>query len=143
MKQGIHPDIHQDAKVTCTACKAVFLIPGTKKDIQIEICSSCHPIYTGKYRGIMSSGQVDKFKKKMATAKRSTSEAKPKKRKLGSEDKLRKRLAEARAEKDEKKKIVAEKQRERAKRAAEKTVKKPGKKAVKDDKATKTKKKKN
>src|SRR3989344_7258164 len=126
MKPDIHPEVHKDAKVTCTTCKAVFKIPGTVKDVQIEICSQCHPVYTGKFRALTSSGQVDKFKKKMAAAEKSKVEVKPSKRKLSQEDKLRKKLEEAKTEKDEKKKVIASRERERAKKAAEKTVVKKG-----------------
>ncbi|HLD07947.1 MAG TPA: 50S ribosomal protein L31 [Candidatus Peribacterales bacterium] len=132
MKADIHPKVYADATVTCTACGAVFKIPGTMKDVQIEICSNCHPIYTGKFRAIMSSGQVDKFKKKMAAASKAKVEAKPSKRKLSEEDKLRKKLEEAKAEKEEKKKVIAEKERVRAKKAAEKTVVKKGKDTKKE-----------
>lgn len=131
MKADIHPKVYADAKVTCTACKAVFVIPGTVKDQQIEICSQCHPVYTGKFRAAVSSGRVDKFKKKLAAAEKAKVVAKPSKRKLTQDEKLRKKLEEARAEKEEKKKIVAEKDRERAKRAAEKTVVKKGEKKKK------------
>lgn len=126
MKSEIHPKVYEDAKVTCTSCKAVFVIPGTVKDQQVEICSQCHPVYTGKFRALTASGQVDKFKKKMATAQQAKVVAKPSKRKLTQDEKLRKKLEEARAEKEEKKKAVAEKDRERAKKAAEKTVVKKG-----------------
>ncbi len=128
MKPDIHPIVYKDAKVTCSACGAVFIIPSTVKDQQIEICSSCHPIYTGKFRALMSSGQVDKFKKKMATATKAKTEAKPSKRKLTQDEKLRKKLEENKKEKEEKKKMIAEKDRTRAKKAAEKTVVKKGEK---------------
>ncbi|OGG90797.1 50S ribosomal protein L31 [Candidatus Kaiserbacteria bacterium RIFCSPLOWO2_12_FULL_53_8] len=128
MKADIHPQVFKDAKVTCTSCKAVFIIPGTVKDQQVEICSQCHPVYTGKFRALQASGQVDKFKKKMATAEQAKVVAKPNKRKLTQDEKLRKKLEEAKIEKEEKKKIVAEKDRERAKKAAEKTVIKKGEK---------------
>lgn len=127
MKPDIHATIHKEAKVSCTSCKAVFHIPGTQKEIQIEICSNCHPIYTGKYRGIISSGQVDKFKKKLASAKKAKTDAKPKKRKISSEDKMRKKMEEAKKEKDEKKAAVEKKKREKLVRDAKKTVKKEGK----------------
>lgn len=87
--------MHQGAKVTCTSCKAVFTIPSTKKEIQIEICSNCHPVYTGKYRGVTSSGRVERFQKKMASAKKT--EDKPKKRKLTPEEKVEKKVKEASA----------------------------------------------
>jgi len=139
MKSDTHPQIFPKAKVTCTSCKAVFAIPGTMEEMKIEICSNCHPVYTGKFRAISSSGRVDRFKKKMASAKSAKSEAKPKKRKMSGEEKLRLKLEEARAEKEEKKKAVAKIERERAKRAAEKTVIKKGKNVKKPTDDTKEK----
>lgn len=128
MKPDIHPPLYKDAKVNCTSCGASFKIPSTVKDIQIEICSQCHPVYTGKVRALMNSGQVDKFKKKMAAAEKAKVDVKPNKKKLSQEQKLRKKLEEAKAEKDEKKKVIASRDRERAKKAAEKTVVKKAKK---------------
>ena len=64
MKPDLHPTMYPKAKTTCTACGAVFLIPGTKEEITIEICSQCHPVYTGKFRGVVSRGRVERFQKK-------------------------------------------------------------------------------
>ncbi len=63
MKKAIHPQLHKDAVTTCVSCSAVYAIPSTVKKQQVEICSNCHPIYTGEYRGLMASGRVDRFKK--------------------------------------------------------------------------------
>ncbi len=63
MKKGIHPDVHQDAKTTCITCGAVYMIPTTIKEQQVEVCAKCHPVYTGEYRGVLASGRVDRFKK--------------------------------------------------------------------------------
>ncbi len=63
MKSGIHPQVHKDAKTTCISCGAVYKIPTTVKELQVEVCSACHPIYTGQYRGLMASGRVDRFRK--------------------------------------------------------------------------------
>ena len=63
MKSDTHPQFFMDAKVTC-ACGAVFAIPGTNKDIRVEICSQCHPFYTGNEKLIDTAGRVDKFKKR-------------------------------------------------------------------------------
>jgi len=62
MKKDIHPDYNQ-VNVRC-ACGNTFVTGSTKKDIHVEICSSCHPFYTGKQKLIDSGGRVDKFKKK-------------------------------------------------------------------------------
>lgn len=63
MKQGIHPEYHK-AKIKC-ACGAVFEIGSTKKSMEVEICSNCHPFYTGKSKLIDTAGRVEKFKMKL------------------------------------------------------------------------------
>lgn len=62
MKQGIHPDYHE-ARVTC-ACGETFLTGSTKKAIRVEICSKCHPFYTGQRRYVDAEGRVQKFVRK-------------------------------------------------------------------------------
>lgn len=63
MKAGIHPD-YQEIKVTCS-CGNEFVSRSTlKDDLHIEVCSSCHPFYTGKQKIVDTAGRVDKFKRK-------------------------------------------------------------------------------
>lgn len=62
MKEGIHPD-YQPTTIRC-ACGAVFETGSTKKDIKVEICSKCHPFYTGKQKLVDTGGRVDRFNKK-------------------------------------------------------------------------------
>ena len=62
MKSGIHPN-YQQTTIRC-ACGAIIETGSTKKDITVEICSKCHPFYTGKQKLIDTSGRVDKFNKK-------------------------------------------------------------------------------
>lgn len=63
MKQGIHPK-YQEVEVTC-ACGNKFTTGSTKSEIKVEVCSKCHPYYTGSKRLMVEQGgQVDKFKKK-------------------------------------------------------------------------------
>jgi large subunit ribosomal protein L31 len=76
MKKGIHPQMHKDAVATCVSCNAVYPIPSTVKTIQIEVCSNCHPIYTGEYRGLMVSGRVDRFRKVAEATKKKQEELK-------------------------------------------------------------------
>jgi len=64
MKQGIHPEYHK-SKIKC-ACGAVYEIGSTKKTMEVEICSNCHPFYTGKSKLIDAAGRVEKFKAKLA-----------------------------------------------------------------------------
>lgn len=62
MKKELHPQ-YQEAPVTC-ACGETFTTKSTKKELKVEICSKCHPFFTGKQRFIDAGGRVDKFKKK-------------------------------------------------------------------------------
>lgn len=70
MKKDIHPQVYTDAVVTC-ACGNSFVTMSTKKEIAVEICSACHPFFTGKKRYIDTEGQIDKFAKRMKVAKES------------------------------------------------------------------------
>lgn len=76
MKKGLHPPLHADARTTCTSCGAVYRIPTTVKAQQVEVCSNCHPVYTGEYRGLISSGRVDRFRKATEAAKKKQAEMK-------------------------------------------------------------------
>ena len=62
MQEGIHPKYGQ-ATVKC-ACGESFVTGSAKKDLHVEICSKCHPFFTGKQKLIDTGGRVDKFKKK-------------------------------------------------------------------------------
>ena len=62
MKEGIHPNYEQTT-IRC-ACGAVIETGSTKKDIKVEICSKCHPFYTGKQKLVDTGGRVDRFNKK-------------------------------------------------------------------------------
>jgi large subunit ribosomal protein L31 len=63
MKQGIHPEYHE-IKVQC-ACGSTFNTRSTRKDdLHVEICSECHPFFTGKQKLIDTAGRVDRFNKR-------------------------------------------------------------------------------
>ncbi len=62
MKKDIHPD-YKEATVTC-ACGNSFKTGSVKEDLRVEICSECHPFYTGKQKFAERGGRVEKFKKK-------------------------------------------------------------------------------
>lgn len=64
MRQGIHPEYYK-TKVKC-ACGATHKINSTKKTMEVEICSHCHPFYTGKTKLIDTAGRVEKFKARLA-----------------------------------------------------------------------------
>ena len=62
MKKDIHPKYHADAQITC-ACGNIITTGSPIKEMRVEICSACHPFYTGKKKIIDSTGRVDRFKK--------------------------------------------------------------------------------
>ncbi len=62
MKQGIHPK-YKELTITCT-CGAKYPTRSTRKEISVEICSNCHPFYTGKQRLIDTAGRVERFRRK-------------------------------------------------------------------------------
>ena len=64
MKQGIHPE-YLEATVTC-ACGESFQTRSTKAEIHLEICSKCHPFFTGKQKLIDTAGRVERFQRKYA-----------------------------------------------------------------------------
>ena len=64
MKAGIHPE-YSDTNITC-ACGHVLEAGSTKSDIEVEICSKCHPFFTGKQKLIDSAGRIERFRKKYA-----------------------------------------------------------------------------
>lgn len=67
MKQGIHPD-YKSTVIKC-ACGATFETRSTKENINVEICSNCHPFYTGKQKLVDTGGRIDKFKKRYGMSK--------------------------------------------------------------------------
>ncbi|TSD01974.1 MAG: large subunit ribosomal protein L31 [Parcubacteria group bacterium Athens0714_26] len=67
MKPDIHPEYFPKAKVRC-ACGAHFEAGSTRPELSVEICSSCHPFFTGKEKLIDTAGRVEKFKARKAKA---------------------------------------------------------------------------
>ncbi|MEK9155776.1 MAG: 50S ribosomal protein L31 [Patescibacteria group bacterium] len=65
MKPGIHPTYHDNVTINC-ACGATYLAGSTDEAISMEICSACHPFFTGKQKLIDTAGRVDKFRARMA-----------------------------------------------------------------------------
>jgi large subunit ribosomal protein L31 len=76
MKNDIHPD-YEPCRVIC-ACGNTFETRSTKKEIRVEICSQCHPFFTGRQKFIDSAGRVEKFRKKYDASR--TAPVKPKKK---------------------------------------------------------------
>ncbi len=95
MKKEIHPEYFQ-TKVTC-ACGESFVTGSTKKDLRVEVCSKCHPFFTGKQKIMDSEGRVERFRKRYATKKK----AEDKEKKTDSPQKTedRKQKSEVRSEK--------------------------------------------
>ncbi|MBU1046847.1 50S ribosomal protein L31 [Patescibacteria group bacterium] len=68
MKKDIHPEYFLNSKAKC-ACGAEFEVGSIMKDINVEICSACHPFYTGNEKVIDTAGRVEKFKARMKAKK--------------------------------------------------------------------------
>ncbi len=65
MRKDIHPD-YFETKVTC-GCGNAFTTRSTRKELKVDICSNCHPFYTGKLKYIDTAGRIEKFQKKFST----------------------------------------------------------------------------
>jgi large subunit ribosomal protein L31 len=81
MKANIHPK-YEDCQVTC-ACGNKFVTRSTKKEIHLEICSNCHPFFTGKQKFVDTAGRVDKFRKRFNWGEKKPGEAAATKKKTG------------------------------------------------------------
>lgn len=68
MKAEIHPTYHSDATVHCAGCGRTFTIGSTAQQIHVELCSNCHPFYTGKQKLVDTAGRVDRFRARQAKA---------------------------------------------------------------------------
>jgi len=69
MKTDTHPKYFEKATVTC-ACGNTFTVGSTKEKIEVEVCSQCHPFYTGEEKTIDTAGRVEKFKARRAAAEK-------------------------------------------------------------------------
>jgi len=65
MKKDTHPTYHDDAKIIC-ACGNIMTIGSTQKEIRVELCSKCHPFYTGKQKLVDTARRVEKFTERTA-----------------------------------------------------------------------------
>ena len=63
MKEKIHPKYFTDAKVTCS-CGNTFTVGSTRKTLKVELCSQCHPFFTGERRIVDTEGRVERFKRR-------------------------------------------------------------------------------
>lgn len=69
MKKNIHPQWYDECKVTC-ACGNTFVTGSTLPEIKVQICSACHPFFTGEMKYVDTLGRVERFKRKQAAAKK-------------------------------------------------------------------------
>lgn len=67
MKADIHPDYHPAATVTC-GCGVTFVVGGTRESYDVEICSKCHPFFTGEQKLLDTAGRVERFRSRQAVA---------------------------------------------------------------------------
>ena len=81
MKQNIHPTYYADAKVVCV-CGNTFVTGSTKPELHVEICSNCHPFYTGKQKLVDTAGRVEKFQKRLSSTQTRTIKHVSRKQKL-------------------------------------------------------------
>ncbi|MGE3975017.1 MAG: 50S ribosomal protein L31 [Bdellovibrionales bacterium] len=65
MKEKIHPSFYSEAKIACV-CGSVIATGSTKKELSVDICSECHPFYTGKQKLIDTEGRIERFRKRYA-----------------------------------------------------------------------------
>ncbi len=68
MKSDTHPTYYEKASIAC-ACGNTFTVGSTVEKLKVEICSACHPLYTGKEKILDTAGRVEKFKARQAAAK--------------------------------------------------------------------------
>ncbi len=83
MAKDIHPKYYPEAKVIC-ACGTEFTVGSTEKKMEVEICSNCHPLYTGKQKFIDTAGRLERYQKMVAKSKvmKETRKSKSKKAKI-------------------------------------------------------------
>ncbi len=62
MKEKIHPN-YSESKVTC-ACGSTFMSGSVKKELRVDVCSACHPFFTGQQRNVAARGRIEKFNKR-------------------------------------------------------------------------------
>ncbi|MAF79680.1 50S ribosomal protein L31 [bacterium] len=93
MKKDIHPAYYPKAKTTC-ACGHSFTIGGTKEKLEVEICSNCHPFYTGKQTLIDTAGRAERFKARAAKANKEKIQKKKTKKVTRAKKKIEKKEKE-------------------------------------------------
>lgn len=79
MKRDIHPKLNTKTKVTC-ACGNTFTTMSTLDEIKVEICSECHPFFTGQQKFVDTEGRIEKFERKMKAVEEKKKQTKAKKK---------------------------------------------------------------
>ncbi len=79
MKQGIHPEYYE-TNVSC-GCGNSFVTRSTRKELKVDICSACHPFYSGKLKFVDTAGRIEKFQNKFAQGNYASLQTSPKKKK--------------------------------------------------------------
>lgn len=116
MKTAIHPQYHTDAVTKCMNCSHEWKIGNTQEKIEVEICSNCHPFFTGKKVLIDTEGRADKFLNRTAGA---TGRKKKARKKTTLEERVNNELsAQIKAEKAKAEKADAKKEAKKAEKAA-------------------------
>ncbi|MGA9350218.1 MAG: 50S ribosomal protein L31 [Anaerolineae bacterium] len=132
MKKDIHPEYYPDAKVICS-CGNTFTVGSTKKMIRTDVCSACHPFFTGEQRLVDAGGQVERFIRRLEKGQEIRAEEQPRSEAEGEEAEAKE--VEPKAARKKVKKPAAEK-----KAAGKASGEKSAKKASKESSAEKPKK---
>ncbi|MFH0820808.1 MAG: 50S ribosomal protein L31 [Candidatus Peregrinibacteria bacterium] len=121
MKADIHPKYYSEAKIRC-ACGTTYVVGSTKESYSVDICSACHPFYTGKQKLVDTAGRVDKFmaRQRAASVRQAEMKAVEKKRAAQKAETLEEKITRK----------VQEKETEKAELAAESKIKAPIPKVV-------------
>ncbi|MBD3279578.1 MAG: 50S ribosomal protein L31 [Candidatus Pacebacteria bacterium] len=85
MQKNLHPNWHHNCQVTC-ACGNKFTTGSTEKTLEVDICSACHPFFTGEMKFVDRQGRVDKFRQRMKIAQQKQAAAKKKQAKSKTTD---------------------------------------------------------
>ena len=132
MKKGIHPKYYPNAKVIC-ACGNVFIVGATKEVIHTDVCSACHPFFTGEQRIVDTGGRVERFKRRLEKSKEM--KAAPKKKAEKPEEAAEEPAAKAKAPA---KKATAKKGAKAKRTSPKAAVKKPSQEPPKGEAAEET-----
>ncbi len=91
MREGIHPTFYADATFTCGSCGTTWQTGSTKKIVHVDVCSNCHPFFTGTQRIVDTAGQVERFTKRLAARESAveTGQVKGSKRQRRAEERIK------------------------------------------------------